>query len=851
MSTKLLFNFLFVLVMTCPTMGQVKKQLTEEEYKLWSTMEPKQLSGKGNWISYALQYQTGTDTLFVKNTQTLKTYAFAGGTMGQFADENSFVFRAANHELVFSNLKTGSKRRYAHSTIYSLTEGARQLILVRSLNDTIKDLLIVDPDGKELFKLSQVSSYSINPEKNMLIYDSERKLHLLNLIKLQSVQLDSTQRNYTGFAWQSNGASLAWIAQDSLATIGQYLIKEKKLYNFDHSRFGNFQKGEKNNVSFTSLTISDDGKRLFFGINVKQPIAKPKGVEVWNTADKMLFPHRAAFHDWKTMPKLSVWFPKEQKFRMVTSSEFPWHILLPKQEYALVYNPLDNEPQFDSDAPVNYYLQNIATGKQQLLLKNHSADTDKIGISNTGKYIAYFKDKQWWVYDIILGVHLDLTSQTGNTFTEDHYDRAGEERVSGIVGWTGDDRDLLLYDNYDIWLLKTDGSDAKRLTKGRDKGIVYRVVSKSPYGATGSAANGVLDLDKRLVLHAISAEKSGYFSYSAKRGLQQIVFDNNRVGWLKYSENGAYCYIKEHYHLAPQLVFQSRNDKLKILFQSNPQQQKYNWGFSKLISYENSKGQLLNGALFYPAGYDANKRYPMIVHIYERLSDLYTQYVNPTLFNTEGFNITNLTTRGYFVLLPDIAYKLGETGNSAVDCVISAVDEVLVHESVDADRIGLFGHSFGGYETNFIITQTNKFAAGISGAGISDIISSYLTVGRGNKKSDGWRYEFNQFRIGTSLYERDQKYIKNSPITFAEQVATPLLLWCGKKDTSIHYTQSLEFHLALRRLQKPNVFLLYENGGHAIMQEEDQIDLTHRTQEWFAYYLKGETKPGWLIPNRL
>ncbi|MGL2965902.1 alpha/beta hydrolase family protein [Flavobacterium sp. XGLA_31] len=853
MSCKNIFHFLFVLIMTCPVTGQVKKQLTEDDYKLWSTMELKQLSEKGSWVSYSLQYENGSDTLFVKNTKTSKTLAFAGGTNGQFATDDFFVVRIPNGDVLLTNLKNGMERRYSKISNYGIALNGKLLIMLESCEDRTGNLKVVDLDGAEIIILPEVSLYSLNPENTQLICDSERRLHLLDLKKILSVSVDSTKRSYISFTWQGNGSSFAWIANDTLARVGQYQIKEKKLYTFNCHNFDNFPiKSESNSISFGGVTISDDGKRLFLSIKMGNPVVEPKRVEVWNTTDKMLYDHRAAFQDWKTISKLAVWFPEEQKTGMITNREFPFYLLIPGQEYALVYNPLENEPQFDSDALVNYYLKNISSGQQELLLANHSSDMDKIGISNTGKYIAYFKEKQWWVYDVSSGVHHDLTSRTGKRFTEEKYDRSGEEKVSGIAGWTDNDDELIVYDTYDLWLLKPDGSRALRLTTGREQRIVYRVVSKSPYGATGSTANGVLHVNDGFLLQAVGHEKSGYFRWSAKNGLRKIVFENNRIGWLKYTGNGAYCYIREHYHLSPQLVFQSgNNNKPKVLYQSNPQQNKYNWGFSKLINYENSKGEPLNAALFYPAGYEADKSYPMVVHIYERLSDLYNQYVNPTLFNTDGFNISNFTTQGYFVLLPDIIYEHGETGSSALDCVVSAVDEVLENESVDSKRLGLFGHSFGGYETNFIVTRTNKFAAAISGAGISDIVSSYLSVGRGNKKADGWRYEFNQFRMGTSLFDGYQKYIKNSPITFTGQVTTPLLLWCGRGDTSIPYTQSLEFHLALRRLQKTNIFLLYENGGHAIMQKEDQTDLTHRTQEWFDFYLDGGIQPNWFTPDRL
>lgn len=844
-----------LLMMTCSVLGQVSKQaVTEADYTLWSTMYFEQLSDEGNWASYSLRYESGKDTLFVKHTKNLKTYAFAGGIEGQFANEQNFVYRGTDGDIIVTNLKSGKQQHYNGISSYKIAMAGTILVMLKNDGSGSGDLLIVGTDGTVFKTLPKVSLFSLNPDATMLVCDAERKLQLLDISKLNTpLLINAEQHEYNVFSWQRNGASFAYLNDGGFGSVGFYQIKEKKLYTFDRNQFSEFPKdAELYEASGAELSVSDDGTRIFFGIKEKEPEMNTNGVQLWNTADKMLYPAKASLKGWTARPKLAVWFPVDQKFRMVTDAQFPYQQLLPEQQLALVYNPIEHEPQFDYEAPIDYYLKNITTGNQQLIFSKFSADHNKIGISGIGKFIAYFKDKQWWIYDIKSETHRNLTSQTGQSFTEEKYDRSGEVKVSGIAGWTSDDKELLVYDSYDIWLLKTDGSTAVRLTKGREEQIVYRILPESVYLTNGSTANEFLNLKEGLLLDATATQKSGYFTWDVKRGLQPLVFESNRITGIKASAtNGVYCYIREHYHMSPQLVMQTKDNKPKVVYQSNPQQKNYQWGFSKLITYENSKGQLLNGALFYPAGYDADKSYPMVVYIYERLSDFYNQYVNPSLLNIEGFNISNFTNRGYFVLLPDIAYKEGETGRSALDCVTAAVNEVLANESVDAKRLGLIGHSFGGYEVNFIVTQTNMFAAVISGSGMFDIISSYLTMAGDNVRSNAWRYEFNQSRVGVSLFDDYQKYMKDSPLTYVNQVRTPVLLWSGEADRQVHYYQSLEFHLALRRLQKPNILLLYEGDRHLIMGKDHQIDLTHRMQDWFDYYLKNGAKPHWFTPDRL
>jgi dipeptidyl aminopeptidase/acylaminoacyl peptidase len=284
----------------------------------------------------------------------------------------------------------------------------------------------------------------------------------------------------------------------------------------------------------------------------------------------------------------------------------------------------------------------------------------------------------------------------------------------------------------------------------------------------------------------------------------------------------------------------------QTILETNVQQKNYYWGTSRMIHYSNSIGQSLHGALFYPANYDPMQKYPLVVYPYEKQSRDLFQYENPSMLNMGGFNVTNFTTRGYFVLLPDIIHVKGDTGISALDCVVAATQKVIDMGIIDKDKIGLTGHSFGGYEANFIITQTDIFAAAVSGAGVSDMVSWYLTMGNFKSKPDMWRSETQQWRMGKSFYDDQQAYHRNSPIVHASNIETPVLLWSGKLDFQVDWHQNMEFYLALRRLGKKNIMLLYPDEGHAIFGLDNQIDITNKTQDWFDYYLKDKKAIEWI-----
>src|SRR5690606_29372632 len=148
--------------------------------------------------------------------------------------------------------------------------------------------------------------------------------------------------------------------------------------------------------------------------------------------------------------------------------------------------------------------------------------------------------------------------------------------------------------------------------------------------------------------------------------------------------NNMVIYTQERYEMPPGIMaFNTKSKKSELIFQSNPQHFKYKWGKSKLVDYKIENGDMLQGALFYPANYVANTKYPMVVYIYEKLSNKLHKYENPSLFNGANVNITNLTLRGYFVFCPDIVYELNEPGISALRCVTAGVEKVLETEKVD------------------------------------------------------------------------------------------------------------------------------------------------------------------------
>ena len=230
---------------------------------------------------------------------------------------------------------------------------------------------------------------------------------------------------------------------------------------------------------------------------------------------------------------------------------------------------------------------------------------------------------------------------------------------------------------------------------------------------------------------------------------------------------------------------------------ANPQQKNFLWTKGvKLIDYTSDKGDKLQGALYLPANYEPGTRYPTIVWIYEKLSQHANEYPHPS-FN--GFSIAAYTSNGYAVLTPDIVYKVNDPGMSAVWCILPALKAAEATGVVDPKRVGLHGHSWGGYQTAFMVTQTKAFHAAIAGAPLTDMIAMYNAIYWNTGSANQPIFESSQGRFTGSPSEILDAYQRNSPVYHAKNVTTPLIILHNDKDGAVDFTQGIEYFNTLRR----------------------------------------------------
>jgi dipeptidyl aminopeptidase/acylaminoacyl peptidase len=614
-----------------------------------------------------------------------------------------------------------------------------------------------------------------------------------------------------------------------------------------------------------SLRISDDGMAVFFEMISQEDLDSqsksklPVNVQVWNTKDKRIYPKRAQMGQAEFVPSLTVWWPSKEKTMVLETKELPKAVLTNDGKHILSYHPTANAPHFKNTGDIDLYLTDLETGERHLFLKRQ--EYGKYGFrynlefSPKGKYISYFRDRHWWIYDLDKKTHTNVTKGLGLQLYETAEDAAysgGLEPYDGahrFLSWMPGDKGLIIYDRYDVWLMTPTGK-ARRITQGREKQVRYRLDRIAHFGRINIYPQVLLSnfekeqfiMSQGLVLKTLDTKTmaSGYAIWKPETGLKELIYKDMHISELiKAKDREAYIYLEESFDTPPRLRYWEKGmSDSKVLVESNPQQKQFQWGRSELVHYTGPEGEPLQGALYYPANYRAGKKYPMIVNIYQIQSQGLHHYVRPTEYIGDGFNRTNYTADGYLVFLPDINYRFNDVGISAVQCTEAGVKAVLAKGIVETDHIGLIGHSFGGYETAFIVTQTNMFATAVAGAAVTDLVSFYHGVGWERKMNQIYWFESHQLRFTDSFYQNPEAYLRNSSLHHAANINTPLLLWTGKQDYWLDWHQSIELYSGLRRLGKECTLLLYPDEGHALSNKTNQVDLTRRIKAWFDTYLK-------------
>jgi dipeptidyl aminopeptidase/acylaminoacyl peptidase len=602
-----------------------------------------------------------------------------------------------------------------------------------------------------------------------------------------------------------------------------------------------------------TLTFSKDGTRLFFGAAPPSPPRPPATIDpdkpsfdLWSYDEESIPPIQKvrATADLNRSYR-AVYLIPSKKMMQLADDTLPEVVPAETGHYALgtddrAYRPIQDYGERILDT----YVVDVDTGQRTLLLKKHEGQTRQ---SPGGKYFLTFDGKDWSAISTATGKSVNLTAKLPVAFWNEEEDTPSTHAPYGIGEWTKDDKYVLLYDHYDIWQIAPDGTSATNLTHGlgRAQHLELRAIAfhTDPDDRT-------IDPTKPLLLHAEDTitRDSGFFTtrIDAKEAPTKLLLtadDYNNP--IKARDADVYALTAQSFTKFPNLLITDPSfTNLQKISDANPQQSSLLWGTDEMVSFQSTDGIPLQGILYKPADFDPHKKYPMIVYLYEKLSQNLNHFVDPRPM--DSINISYYVSNGYLVFTPDIVYTTGYPGQSALKCVLGGVNAVTARGFVDEKNIGIQGHSWGGYQIAYMVTQTTRFKAAEDGAPVVNMISAYDGIRWGSGRPRQFQYEKTQSRIGGSPWEVPLRFIDNSPIFQVDRIQTPLLILHNDADDAVPWYQGIEFFLALRRLDKPAWMFSYNGEPHHLRRRANQRDYAARMAEFFDYELKSGTKPKWM-----
>ncbi len=730
--------------------------------------------------------------------------------------------------------------------------------------------------------VGNVGTYAFDDTSKLMAYTvrGQQKLgngvYVMTLASGEQKMLDAMADDYDQLVWSSEGANLAVLRGEKpkgklqkdnvLLAWKNVTSAQPQLSTFDPAKAPAFPAGMV--VSeFSAPRWSTDGARVLVGLKEQEP-EKPAStepqanVDVWHWKDDLPQSEQIIqVNQARRATQAAVVDLASGKILKVADEGMP--TITPTDDLQWAIGRLETPYRGQiawGGSKADIYRVNLRTGERTLIEPGLSRT---MGFSPDDKWFLYLKGGHVYSYEIATTKKTQIDGNVSFVNAQDDHDY--EKPVYGVAGFTADGKSALLYDRYDVWSLPLAGGSPVNLTKGAGKKdeVRFRIVQLSAGRAGGGGRGGggggrgggggaePIDLSKPVTMSAYGewTKKSGYFELAPGGSPTPLIWADKSIGSPMVAKNAdRMIFVEQTFNEYPNLwLADKRFSAPKQVTDADPTLFKeFSWGTKKLIDYKNRFGQHLQATLTLPANYEPGKKYPMLVYFYELMSDTHNTFQLPTYDDRP--HMATYASDGYLVLQPDVVYEIGKPGTSALDCVTSAVKKAIELGYADPAHIGLQGHSWGGYQSSFIVTQTDMFAAVVTGAPPTDLTSFYGTLYPSSGTIQEGIMEVGQVRMGAGVtpWTARDLYESQSPIHNAPNIKTPFMILQGTADTAVTWGQGLEFYAAARRLGKQVIFLSYPDEPHHLAKKENQKDFQLRMKQFFDHYLKGTPAPEWM-----
>jgi dipeptidyl aminopeptidase/acylaminoacyl peptidase len=862
------------------------------------------ISGDSRWVAFTI-YPTRADARRLRTARRpvqnkVAVVNVATGEKKEFDKMRRFVFAGDTPQWI-------AMQGYAASAPTAAPAGGAAG--AAPTGSDASDLILYGLATAATINVGNVAEFGFDRMGNFLAYTIEARDQIGNGVQLRELRtdvvrvLDSENALYRRLAWVDSGNAFAvlrgkpdTVAKDTLFTVLAFTgigTPAQKRVVFDPTGRADFPAGMKV-AADRAPRLAEDYTSVFFGLKeAKKPAPRPTmmagrdsaggstggsrviqagapgaggninmprvdaddenpSLIIWHAKDPRLQSQQIVQENAdKSYTYLSEYRLADNRFFQLATDDVRNVVIGPRERFAIGRDVREYEQaaSYNGRQYSDIYSFDLTTGARKQVLKKSASPLSLA--SPDGKQMLYWGEVgHYYVLDLATGDKRNITKDVPTSFVdvEDDHNNLFPPAIFPqffALGWSKDNANVLLSDGWDVWKVPVKAGAAVNLTvDGRKNQIRYQrryVFDPREKG---------IDLSRPMYFATYGewTKKEGLARVEPnKAGATAFVFDDARYNYLKAKDADVFLFTKQTARDYPNYFVAGPDFRgVRQITDANPQQKEFAWTSGvRLINYTSDKGDKLQGALYLPANYQPGRKYPLLVTIYEKRSQLAHQFVNVSETSTPNRSL--YTSRGYAVLDPDIVYKVNDPGMSAVWSVLPAVKAAIATGIVDSANVGLWGHSWGGYQTSHLVTQTKMFKAAIAGAPLTDLVSMYSSIYWNSGQTNQMIFESSQGRFQGNFIDNYDAYIRNSPAFHAKNVETPLIILHNDKDGAVDFNQGITYYNTLRQLGKDVILLEYVGENHGLARPVNQKDYAVRMSEWFDHYLSGKPAPDWMV----
>lgn len=851
-----------------------KRVIDTTAYKDWKLIQNPKMSDNGQWIVYRYAYlfpeesSKDPDFTMLFNTKTKKEIKLEHVTGDvNFINNDTWLrydlFKDNKNITILHSLKTGKVIEWDRPEYFMSSNNSAWINYSYVPNQESYEgrrFVLYNFETKDSIAFENLLNYKLLDDHNLVYLKKKNKATVL-------IHNKGLHNPITIF--KTEEGSINMFSIDDASKKGTFLIADenrnnKQLYEFDLAgstpklridfdkvpqategfviERSNYSTNDKS-VIFPYLTSTNRSR-----MRPERPKKDDSGVEIWKWNEGAMARRNRSLGRGSSRPTpLKYAYNIDANTFVAVTVNTDEQLVKPEQgdlKYVFVLDPTPYQVDLDwtFEQKNDLYIVETATGKRKLILKETLSTP--IWNPNGNHAVIFNQKKRAWEHIVIKNgdvSFVNLTKDIPYAVYDQEYDVPLKVPHYGIKGWIDGGNTVVISDKYDFWGVNLIDKHVSCITKGYGrKNMIRFSLLYMDYDAN-------LNLGKEALLKGFNDVNKSSGVYKLNGGqVKQLIDGDFNVKMINTSKNSKYAlWYKESYNQSPDLWWSNTKFSKPVRVSNiNPQQDDLRWGSTEVFSWKDINGEKNEGLLFLPENYDPKKKYPTIVYFYEKSTPDRFTFMYPT-YSESSLNIPAYVSQDYIIFQPDINFKIGHTGESSSNIIISGTKALIEQGIADTEHVAVHGHSFGGYQTAYVTTQTDMFTCAVPASVVTNLSAGYTSL-RGNGLSSMFMYEAGQMRMGKSMFDDLDGYMKNSTIFHVKDIKTPTLIFHCDADGIVPYEQGMALFLSMRRLKKPVWLINYKKERHDLSRIAAKKDWTIRLQGFFDYYLKDNVRPDWM-----